>query len=433
MQGVPTSWDPVIVAVKCSHNIRRAVWSPCSRFVAIDELEPATETQILDAITLKQVTSLAPREDCTQLLTFSTDSRLLTQLGGESEAFISWDLQTGVPVNIISKEQGEKERHHLGGSLYHQDRRKNLRKALSIAYSRCGTMFGVLFKHRSTTVIVTYNVLSGTSIGQHPVERPAADMIWADDKCIRFATFGLGSITIWEVGFVSEHPAAKIESLPIPKNFDPSTEFLFLPTLYRLAFVPEGSISVWDAQRSNLLLSSVDIEGPAEMTFSSDGRFFAYATNGPEIYLWKDSPTGYTLHYKLVTGIRGLFRPCRPLLSPDGRSILAFHDSTLRLWHTTDSATSLPNIPTPASWSTQPFVLGFSPDESLAATARLLDNTAVVLDVKSGVPRFAIDAGMKVYGPGVAGNTVVVVGEGRIVTWNLLSTPPQTSVIVFGQ
>ncbi|KAF9642186.1 hypothetical protein BDM02DRAFT_2511039 [Thelephora ganbajun] len=47
------------------------------------------------------------------------------------------------------------------------------------------------------------------------------------------------------------------------------------------------------------------------------------------------------------------------------------------------------------------------------------DETVVVLDLKSGIPRLTIDTGMKVYAVGMAGSAVVVVGEGKIVTWSL--------------
>jgi len=413
------SWDPVIVAVNCSHSIWHAVWSPCSRFVAID---CCTGIQILDAVTLKRIKSLTVQHGRPLLLAFSADSRLLTRLSDDPEAFITWDVQTGVLTGIIYPEQEEREQHYPGGSFYYQDE-EGTEVALSITHSGCGTMFGVLFKRRDVAVIVTYNNLSSTPIGYYPIEMPIADMIWTHDKCIRFATFGLRSITIWEIGFTSEQPATVVESLPTPNNSDPSKEFLFLPTLSRLAFVLENGILVWDAQHSKLLLSSVDIKKPREMTFSSDGHFFAYATGGPEIYLWKDSPTGYTLHQKFIPNAGEGLTFYGPFLSSDGRSILAFSGSILQLWHTTDTLSS---ASTQVSQNTQPFVLGLSPDESLAAAARLGDNAATVLDLGSGTPLLQIDVGMKIYGLRVAGSTVVVVGEGKIVTWNL---PPRDGAL----
>jgi len=405
------SWNPAIMAVKCSDAIERTVWSPCSRFIAID---CKTETRILDATTLGRVKSLAPQGYRSQLLTFSAESRLLTRLGDKPEEIISWDLQTGVPASVISSDEVERERLYPGD---HRGREEHIQEALSMTYSGCGTMFGVLFKRHSVAVIITYNVLFSTSTGCYPVERLVANVIWTHDKSIRFATFGPGSITIWEVGFVSEHPATEVESLPTPNNFHPSEQFLFLPTCSRLAFTLGGRVFVWDARHSKLLLSSEDIKWPRDdtMTFSSDGRFFACGTLSPEIYLWKDSPTGYTFHQRLVSSINFPY----PLLSPDGRSIIAFRHWDLQLWRTTEPIPPLFSVPAQDFQSTEPFVLGFSPDESLAAAARLKGTTATVLDLGSGVPRLTVDAGVKIYGLRVAESTVVVVGEGRIVTWNL--------------
>jgi len=260
VQGVPMSWNPAIVAVKCSGIISRTVWSPCNRFIAID---CGTETQILDATTLGRVKSLARQGYWSQLLTFSAESRLLTRLSSKPEEFISWDLQTGVRASVISSDEVGRERHCPG------DRRGPgglTNEALSMTYSVCGTMFGVLFKRLNVAVIVTYNVLSNASAGCYPVEWPVANMIWTHNKSIRFATFGPGSITIWEVGFTLEHPATEVESLSTPNNFDPSRRFLFLPTCSRLAFIPEHSdyVFVWDARHSKLLLSSADIMWPED-------------------------------------------------------------------------------------------------------------------------------------------------------------------------
>ena len=55
-----------------------------------------------------------------------------------------------------------------------------------------------------------------------------------------------GSITIWEIGFTSEHMLAEIESLPAPDDTG-SGDHLFLPTLSQLAFILQEMILIWDA------------------------------------------------------------------------------------------------------------------------------------------------------------------------------------------
>jgi len=155
------------------------------------------------------------------------------------------------------------------------------------------------------------------------------------------------------------------------------------------------------------------------MAFSLDGRFFACASEGPEIFLWKEHPTGYVLHQKFVSYSRETLMPCEPLLSPNGQSIIVSGGSALQLWRTTDTTTSPSSVPTQVFQPTEPFILGFSPDESLAAAARLGSNTATVFDLESGIPRLVIDTGTGIYGLRVAESSIVIVGDGGIATWDL--------------
>ena len=334
----------------------------------------------------------------------SPRSRLLTWLGRTSGNFISWDLQTGVPVSEITVGEG-----------------RSAQEARSITYSECGTMFGVLFKGRNATAIGTCKVSHSpeTQICYHSVEGPVIDTIWTHGECVRFATLEPWVINIWEIGFTSEVPAAEVDSLCTPGNFDPSREFVLLPSRFLLAFVLENTVMVWDGKTAKFLLKSADVREPRKMTFSPDGRFVACATNGPEIHLWKESPSGYIPHRVLVSGTGESSVSCEPLFSPNGQSIAVFGGPTLQLWRTMDSAHPPSSISNQASRPTKRFILGFSPDESLAAAARLADDTVTVLDLKSGDTRFVIDTGMKVYGLRVAENTIAVVGEGKIVYWAL--------------
>ena len=402
VRGVPMVWDPTIATTKCPYLIWRTAWSSCGKFIAVRGFDSAMGIQILDAVTLKQLRSFAHQEGSTQLFAISVGSRVLTWLGRNSGAFTSWDLRTGVPVSEIPIQGG-----------------RSAREARSITYSGCGTMFGVLFKGRSTPAIGTCNVTSGTSIHYHPIEGSVADMIWTCDGCVRFATLEPRSITIWEVGFSSESPPAEVESLPTPDGFDPSGQFLLLPACSRLAFTLEEAVLVWDIQGSKPLLNSADVGKPGKMAFSPDGRFFACGTDGPKIYLWKESPTGYVPHRLLISGAGERSIPREPLLSPDGQSIVVSDGSMLQLWRTTDLNAEPTRVPTQVSQSTKRFILGFSPDESLAAVVRLEDDTITILDLKSGVPRVVINAGTKIRGVRVAESTVVIVGDRDVITWNL--------------
>ena len=399
---MPTSWDPTIATTKCSYLIWRTAWSSCGKFIAVRGFDSAMGIQILDAVTLKRLKSFAHQEGSTQLFAISAGSRVLTWLGRNSSAFISWDLRTGVPVSEIPIQGG-----------------RSAREARSITYSGCGMMFGVLFRGRNTPAIGTCNLTSGTSMHYHPIEGSVTDTIWTCDGCVRYATLEPRSITIWEVGFCSERPPMKVELLATPDGFDFSRHFLFLPTHSRLAFTLEETVLVWDIRNSKFLLNSADVGKPGKMAFSPDGRFFACGTNGPEIYLWKESPTGYVLHRTLVSGAGERSIPREPLLSPDGQSIVVSDGPMLQLWRTTDSTADPSSVPTKASHSTKRFILGFSPDESLAAVVRLEDDTATVLDLKSGIPRVVIDAGTKIRGLRIAENAVVIVGDQGVITWGM--------------
>ena len=398
------SWDPTIATMDSPHQIGCTAWSPCSRFIAISlGLE---EVQILDAATLKKVVSFTPPKCTTQLLSFSPESHLLTWLGKGS--FINWDLQTGVQIGEIPTGEGVSSWN-----------------ARSITYSECGTMFGVLFRDRDTPSISVgiYDVLSNVRIHHHqvsdPIGRLGTYVAWTHNECLQFTALGPRFITIWEVGFASKQPPTEVRTLPAPDNFDPhpSKHSLFLPTLSRLAFVAESTIYIWDAQCSKLLLNSADLVGTARirMSFSPDGHFFACGTHGAEIYLWEESPDGYDICQKIVSGDMGGWPT--PLLSPNGDSIILLRGSNLQLRRTSNSTISPSGVVTRAL--AKDFILGFSSDESLAVIGQLEGDTATVLDLKSGVPWLTIDTGVQIIGLGVAGGTTVVVGNEKIITWSL--------------
>jgi len=405
--GISISWEPIVATVRHRDWIGKAAWSPCSRFIAVGLFG---RTEVLDAVTLERLHSLTHTPThYTQWFSFSPDSRSLTQLHGD-HGLATWDLQTGGRISHIPSTQD------ATSSVY-----------FSSAVSMDGKMVAFAYRDPFTTVtgISTYNLLSGTREYSHSVsEGRIVAPIWTYGEFLRFVTVKPGSITIQQVWFGSKHTLAELESLPAPDNVG-SGESLFLPTRTQLAFILESAVLVWDARDSKIILNFVGSCKPMGLSFSSDGRFFACGTTGREIHLWKESPTGYVLHQKLVSNSDGERRlsylsggGVRPLLSPNGESIITSKYSDTRLWRTTDPITSLSSVPTQPITETT-LILGFSPDESLAAVARLGDNMATIIDLRSGDPRLIIDAGTGVCGLGVAGNVIVVVGDGGIITWNL--------------
>jgi len=265
------------------------------------------------------------------------------------------------------------------------------------------------------TIISTYSLVSGTHVYSHRVsEGRIVAQIWTHGEFLRFATVKPGSITIWEVTFTSEHTLAEIESLPAPD--DTGEDHLFLPTLSRLAFILRGAVLIWDVRDSKFLLNFVGGDLLGGLSFSSDGRFFACGSVGQGVHLWKESPTGYVLHQKLVSG--PVVDWTLPFLSPDGESIITSEDHEIQLWRTADPINPPSGVPPRPAEQTS-FILAFSPHRSFIATGRLGENIATIIDLESGDPRLIVDTGMKICGLGVTGSTAIVVGEGKIITWNL--------------
>jgi len=400
--GLPTLWEQSITTTKFPSRVDVAAWSPSSRFVAISWGDHESIVEIWDAIRFGLPTTLElPLGELggTQQLVFSPDGCLLTWFGTNPGKFISWDTQTGVLVSAIpSGQQGA------------------IIDCSSITYSACGTMFGASFCDELFT-IHTYNVLSGTHIHSHSINGQTLGMVWTHGEFFQTGTVDPGSVTIWEAEFVSTHKPKEVVSLHVPDDFDSSEGDLFHPATSRFAICTERSLLIWSPQDSKLLLDSTD---PLDchnmwMSFSADGQFFACGiivpeTVGPEIYLWKESPTGYVLHQKLLPNTCAY----KPLLSPNGEFIIGFGDTAIQLWHTTDpTPTDSPRV------SQRTFVLGFSPDGTSAAFTRMGEKVVKVLDLKSGILQLVIDVGIEVYGLRMGKNTIVIVGEGKIVTWKL--------------
>jgi len=400
MRGLPISWGPNLATTKHSLIVNTVAWSSCSRFIAVGLYG---RTEVLDAVTLERLHTFTHEFSQVGPLSFSPDSRSLTQIGGgDSNRFATWDLQTGGRIGVTPL---------IPGAM-----------AFLSAYSMDGKALAVagLDEFIDAVVVSTYNLISGTHIYSHRVsEGRIVAQIWTRGEFLRFATVKPGSITIWQVGFTSESALAEIESLPAPDDVGHPEESLFLPTLSRLAFILRGAVLIWDARDSKFLLNFVGGGVPRGLSFSSNGRFFACGlARGQGVHLWKESPTGYVLHQQFVQSEPAV-NWITPFLSPDGESIVTSkYFLVTQLCRTTDLINPPSGVPPQPAKETD-FILAFSPDKSFIATGRLGENIATIVDLKSGDPRLIVDAGMKVWGLGVTADAVIVVGEGKIITWNL--------------
>ena len=390
VQGVSTSWEPSIANKKFPSSISAATWSQCSKFIAIARYSSG-EVVVLDVATLGQLHTMHSKGQSFvwNKFLFSPDGHLLTGCSSSPNCIVSWDLQTGGPISDIDIEIG----------------------CRSMSYSGCGTILGVLSRDNNIT---TYNILSGTQISSHSVPESVDGTIWTCGEYIQFAIAGSGSIDIWEVSFTSGHTPTQNSSLPTPNNFS-KRDLVLLPALSQLAFTLGERILVWDAQQHKFLLDSTDVKSPRSMTFSPDGIFFLCGTSGLEFHLWKKSPDGYLPHQTLLS----ITEAPTLLVSPNGGSIISFRGQRLQLWHTTLSPTSSPTILTQASQSAEGFLLEFSLNGSLVAVTWRLGNTVTVLDVRSGNPQLVIDTGTEICGMRITESRIIVVGSGKIITWEL--------------
>jgi WD40 repeat protein len=424
--GVPMLWDSKAAVATFGFDIQLAVWSPCSRFIAVFPEDTAT-VDILDPATLQRIQSLNIAQTSSLLaLAFSPDSRMLTSFIhkeglGTAGAIVSWDLQTGGVVSTIEQE--------------------GLRdvevRVAHITYSMNGKMVAVLFQHGSSSISI-YDVISGVSMariahGAHTeldLDSGALCVckIWAHGESLRFATPRLTGFTIWEVGFMSGATPMEVESVSVPSNvtqaFTPWQRgrgdikwTKSHPASYRFASVDTaGTLSVWDTRASEFLLRRPGTIFCPPMSFSSDARFFACATEDSEIYLWKESPTGYTLFEKFTPGTRQF----ESKISPNGESIIVFDGSMIQLWYMNSFASTTSTILAPVPrYRDEPIVLEFFPNRPLAIAARMGNEMVIVIDLESGALQLTIDTSMLVYGLTQIGNTVVAIGGGGAVAWNI--------------
>ena len=393
IQGVPISWDPSIANIRFSYAIHVTAWSPCSRFIAVVCFNLPVIV-VLDAGTLEQLhTMYSPYKRIEwNYVTFSPGTHLLTAYSHHNGCIVNWDLQTG---GVLSNFDA------LGFHISESP------TCNSMSYSLCETLIGVSF---SNDTIIVYNVLSGKSISSHSTKQPIVKMIWTHGEFLQFATIESGSIATWQVNFTSNHTPTRVGSLSTPHDFS-SDELVLLPATSRIAFSLDKKVVVWDTLHHKALLHSADAKNPRAMSFSPEGHFFLCGTISREFYIWKESPTGYLLHQKLVSGAS---RPT-PYISLNGESVISSSGQILQLWHTKKSPTSIQT----AHCQHKRFLIGFSSDESLVAFTQTLSSTVTVLDTKSGNPWLVIDTDAPTCGLRMTEGQILVVCKGKVITWDL--------------
>ena len=411
MRGLPSSWDATAAILYSEIIPHSAIWSPCNKVIAI---VGGSSVATLDATTLSRLDTFAipsqPHNDESWLPSFSLDGHCLTLIGRGQ--LISWDLQTGGPLDAIPSGLERDANTEAFSFTYSEDG-----KVVAAAYSDWSRRGHNAFD-QCDTFIRTYD-LSGTEPGRHCAPKGRIiEPIWTHEKCIRFVTINPGSVVVSEVEFTLKNPPVEVESLPIADKIVDGSSFLFLPSLSRLAFSLKDSIQVWDAKAAKLLLKFEALTNYCIInrpigSFSSDGRFFVHVgINGPAC-VRKETPAGYVLHHKLPFCTAMELR-----LSSSGESILLSRGFALHLWHTRDQVPSLPSVSAGDVYM-KDFTLAFSPDERFAAFARQGGNAVTILNTLTGDLQFAVDTDVGVACLGITGSTLIVFGEEKIITWDL--------------
>ena len=411
VQGVPDSWERAVATATIGHLLYAAVWSPCNRFIAVAE---PYSVQVLDAVTLIRLSTFKHSLNTLyrpQQLDFYPDGRCLTLC--VVEALISWDIQTGSPLNTIPLRPERSDD-----------------KPFLFKHSKDGKLIAVAYKPWDidrgdvgySSFIYTFDLLSGIHVGSHRFpEARIMDPIWTHDEYFRFTTIDPKLVRIWQSPFTLEHPPVEVASFPVPDGITDANRLLFLPSLSRLAFVLGSTIQVWDLEAPKLLLKSEVKPGrnqrsPPHSSFSPDGRFFAYTTINEGVQVWKESPTGY-LPYQQLPFFTYSSRVA-PRFSSDTKSIIISPGLKIHRLHTRDQVSSLPSLQIRDGRRVD-FTLAFSPDENFAVFARQGQNTVTIIDLRSGERKWNTDVGLEIGCVGIAGGTVVVVGQDSIITWNL--------------
>ena len=397
IQGVPTSWDPSVATRSFSGTIYATAWSPCSRFIAISSYY-SSGMVVLDAMTLEQLYTVVPQEHTTFThIIFSPDGHFVTGYSQLEDCIISWDIQTGGLLSDI--------------------RTPGWGDCNSVSYSECGKMVGGMF---GDTTITICNIISGIRMFSHEIQQPTVKTSWTCGEYLQFATVAPECITIWQVSFTSSCLPTKSGSFSLPDHWY-STEFVLLHNIPQPALINDWEIVVWGFQNQKVILHCPNLQGFRAISFSPNGHFFIFGTNGREFQIWKESHAGYFLHQTLICSANG----ATPLISPDGELVISSAGDTLQLWHTESSLITHPSVSTQTHNEYGFFLVEFSPDESLVAVAKGFDRRVTILDVNSGNSLLVVEAGGGVFGLRITESQVIAAvdysdqGKGGVVTWNL--------------
>ena len=389
MGGNPGSWDPWIAA-SWEYDRGLYAWSPCGRFIAVENGEGV---EIYDSLSFELLSTLMPIESAQESmdqLAYSMDGRSAASVFGGS--LVIWDTQTGGVAKEIE----------YGGTY-----------SASLAWSLNGSTICIVSADMmpSPYTVFIYDIASGVMCS--PGTLPSADepYVWARDTSFRIMTTAQDGliclINIFEVGSV----LTRIESFHIKIRRRYFRVGSFSQTTYRISILVNGGFLVFDARTSRRLLEGGD---PTPHCFSPDGSLFAGISKSESaVCIWKYTSDDYMPWREFPLPLQNSTLAYHSLqFSPTSSSLSARFDKFLRLWR-------LDGPPIFAHHNRRMLLVALSYCGSYVATSRETDTIVTITNLLSQSPPHFIDTGMMINTLALTGNILLALGSGTIVAWRL--------------
>jgi len=265
-----------------------------------------------------------------------------------------------------------------------------------------------------------YDGLNGGRLYKGQLQLPNKYQSYAQcthKESLQFATSlktnGRLTINIQELQPISNPLCLTIKSYPVPLV---NGKLSFSPVSFHASFATTTEVVVLDVQGSKILFhTKVDqpLHNPPGQ-FSPDGSFLACETLDHNIFIWRNTPTGYVPWSTL--------QPRLPFdefsFSPTANSVLTWGPEGIEVLHPENSATS------PFSNKTNTphrgkHLVAYSADGTHIAMARQEGGVVTVLNSLSGALLQSIHVSMHIQAIGIVGDTILLAGGDRLTTWDL--------------
>jgi len=260
----------------------------------------------------------------------------------------------------------------------------------------------------------TYDALSGTCLNE-------GNTSWCFDHCLGFHEGSLWVSTksgIQKFQFTTTLPSL-IKSFTVP-SYDGQVSFS--PVSSHASFVTKTEITILNVQDSRVLLQAK----AAHQTytppglFSSDGCFFACATEEQEIHIWKSISAKYEPWDNLQSQIPFNGFSFSPLMT----SILTWGSDGVQLLE----LSSHPIVPSPSKpkryQQGESYLVACSADGAYVATAQQEKSDITVIDTLLETPQQSFDTNMQILDIKIVGNTLFVADGHKLASWDLETGEP---------